>query len=87
MAGPDQDQFYDIYTFDKTRNQMIDELAALAGETGAADAAEVKELISMVQAEGLKNPGTGVTQVLGWSRAIVLTVVYHVQGATSSEPL
>ena len=57
-----QDNFFDSYTFDLTRNQMIDQLASMAGDCGAADPEKVKELISEAKVEGLKNAGTAVTQ-------------------------
>uniref|UniRef100_A0A061S123 Thioredoxin-like protein n=1 Tax=Tetraselmis sp. GSL018 TaxID=582737 RepID=A0A061S123_9CHLO len=57
-----QDNFYDAQTFDMTRNQIVDKLAALAAESGAASAEEVKAMISMVANSDKKNAGTQVTQ-------------------------
>ena len=48
---------------DKTRPQINAELAEIAAEAGAADAADVERLLSLQHIDGALNPGSHVIQV------------------------
>eukprot|EP00999_Lentomonas_sp_LEN2_P000720 NODE_1716_length_758_cov_88.678288_g1667_i0.p1 GENE.NODE_1716_length_758_cov_88.678288_g1667_i0~~NODE_1716_length_758_cov_88.678288_g1667_i0.p1 ORF type:complete len:212 (-),score=21.80 NODE_1716_length_758_cov_88.678288_g1667_i0:40-675(-) len=59
-----QQQFVDVETYDKSRKQICDELADLAGATGV-DREAVRALLQLNPeelAQGFKNPGTCVNQ-------------------------
>jgi len=69
-----KDKFFDVHTFDMTRNDLISKVCEIAGTTGTADPEEVKKLLAMLVVKDensvyAKNPGSAMTQVrcrLAW---------------------
>mmetsp|Transcript_47378 Transcript_47378/g.120939 ORF Transcript_47378/g.120939 Transcript_47378/m.120939 type:complete len:208 (-) Transcript_47378:897-1520(-) len=64
-----KDKFFDVHTFDMTRNDLISKVCEIAGTTGTADPEEVKKLLAMLVVKDensvyAKNPGSAMTQPL-----------------------